>query len=263
MINLNKKGTVILTHYRSGGTQLRSILHGVLEYIYEVPIDDTWELNFDDQDYGFDYNKYLTEIFCKEPNGYQTIQLNNPMVSSYIESTDWMEKIIKDYEVIVLERTDIKKALLSLPLWEKFIKEGYYDLGPDGWTSGNMNIFHNTLKKDPIRYTEIYQGIHFEFNDWKNYRKYLDFQLMLFLNRIRSNRYIASKYSLPVIYYSEYEFETTDKFIHRFKLKDGSDKSRLRGMIDTTRKHKIPYIEQDYLEYFDDKTKQVFKYWQL
>ena len=41
LYNKNKKGTIILSHYRSGGTQLKLILSAILK------ADDLSELDFD------------------------------------------------------------------------------------------------------------------------------------------------------------------------------------------------------------------------
>src|SRR5210317_459986 len=118
----NKKGTIILSHYRSGGTQLLLTLTEILKGS-GIKISNFRELNFDTLS-GKSY-KVQTEEMIKHTN-YATILLNNSLVISHFYNQGYFDELYKNYNFVILERKDKLKSLLSLPVWEELIKKGLF-----------------------------------------------------------------------------------------------------------------------------------------
>ena len=138
IIDKSKKGTIILSHYRSGGTQLKSIILSAIGD--QFPHNYIGEINFDET------QNNLTEQFesqiLHEDGIYDIILLNNPVVISFLYSTNWFEKLKKEYNIIMLERKNKENVLLSLPLWQHLINEGLF-VDVESQTPENMKIFHD------------------------------------------------------------------------------------------------------------------------
>jgi|14BtaG_2_1085337.scaffolds.fasta_scaffold27160_2 hypothetical protein len=259
MIDLKKRGVIILTHYRSGGTLLRTLLEKFIpnnELIGEIDFIDGSYNN----DTTVDYKKRLKETFSKTSK-YKIIQLNNPLVISYLSAIDYFSYLDKHFSIIHLERTDIKKALLSLPLWEEKIEfeNKYKEL-----TKEELKIkFHNHLLSNKINYEKIYTGIHFSSPNNSNYRNYLDYQLMLLTNRLHLNRYLRDKYNLFSLTYEDFEYELKEP-IFKLLSSQESNTDKISDHIRYLQKHgKQQYVNSNYLDYFDDKVKEVFEYWNI
>ena len=47
LFDTNKKGTIIFSHYRSGGTQLKLVVRNTLINHFKIPCKDSGELEFD------------------------------------------------------------------------------------------------------------------------------------------------------------------------------------------------------------------------
>mgnify|MGYP003326782529 CR=1 FL=1 len=47
LFDTSKKGTIIFSHYRSGGTQLKLIVRNTLIQHFQIPCKDSGELEFD------------------------------------------------------------------------------------------------------------------------------------------------------------------------------------------------------------------------
>ena len=60
LIDTNKRGTIIFSHYRSGGTQLKLIVRNVLNDIYKINCKDGGELDFN-----FDKLNFKDELDTK------------------------------------------------------------------------------------------------------------------------------------------------------------------------------------------------------
>ena len=262
MINFNKKGTVILTYYRAGGTLLRDMLVEIASYYTQV--DNYGEIDFIEGSYDFDttvnYKHKIKNVFESFNQGYKIIQLNNPLVISYLFSINYFPKILENFEIIHLERKDFKKSLLSLPLWEELINEGLYDI--EHMNKENMLKFHKKLILNPIDHTRIYSGIHFDSPKDENYRNFLDFQIMLFFNKVYFNRNIKNSFNFKTIFYEDFENELSSEFLELFNLAK-IDKTLILKAFKDWSKMKIPYVSQDYLVYFTKEVKEVFNYWDL
>ena len=261
MIDLKKKGVIILTHYRSGGTLLRTLIEDYIPGINNIGEIDFVEGSYNN-DTKVDYKKLIKTVFEEsKPNELKLIQLNNPLVISYLSGIDYFSYLNKNYHIIHLERKGIKNALLSLPLWEekfKFRKE-HKEL-----TKEELEIkFHNYLLSNKISYKKIYTGIHFTTPRNNNYRNYLDYQLMLLTNRLHLNRYLQNKYNLFSLTYEDFETEPKESFYKLFSTIQ-PNRDELTAQLHFHQKHgKQQYINTDYLDYFDDKVKKVFEYWNI
>lgn len=264
MIDLSKRGTIILTHYRSGGTLLRNILCQ-LEVYFNTSFNNFGELDFNEDSYvndtTVDYKNKIKEVFEDPIEQYQIIQLNNPLVISYLSSIEYFSYLNDNYIIIHLERDNVKKSLLSLPLWERLIDKNLYSI-PVPRPKHLMENFHQELLQNPIPYGEIYTGYHFDHPSVHNYRNYLDFQLMLVTNRLHLNRYLKEKYNLISLQYEDYEFFPNKTFIEFF-TKINITEAEIKKIHKHCNKQKIEYISEDYLIYFDKYTKEVFNYWDL
>lgn len=260
MINLEKKGIIILSHYRSGSTQYRRIMYKCLVKfnLLDMNITDVGEVDFH-----LDIPKLKTieETFFKFEEGeFKIIQLNNPLVISYLLSTDIFNDIVKDFEIITVIRKSKKNCLLSLPLWERFILSGLNESN-ELWTKENMEKFHNDTLKDPIWYSTIYNGLYHENLPSDSPSEYLDKKIIFFLNSVSTLRHISKKFKAPIIYYEDFEFDKN--YIYESHFKDLFYPLDCNGVIGTSYKWKIPYISKDYLVYFDEHVKQSFEEWQI
>jgi hypothetical protein len=264
MINLKKRGVIILTHYRSGGTLLRTLLDKLIPNSETVGEIDFVEGSYDN-DTTVDYKKVLKETFESVDligsHKYKIIQLNNPLVISYLCAIEYFSYLQKHFSIIHLERKDIKKSLLSLPLWEEKIQ---FEKKHKTLTEEELKIkFHNYLLRNKISYQNIYTGIHFAFPNNENHRNYLDYQLMLLTNRLHLNRYLRDKYNLFSLTYEDFENDFKEP-IYKLLSSVEPDREKINSHIRYFQKHgKVKYENEDYLNYFDDKVKQVFKYWDL
>lgn len=260
----DKKGIIILTHYRSGGTLLKQVLDNILGFALKYKTEEVGEIDLIEGSYDFDtkvdYNRLLKEKFETFDKGYKIILLNNPLLISYLSAIDYFSYLNDNFYIVHLERQDIKKSILSLPLWEYKLE---YLKSSAGKASKNvLDDFHNFCLKNPIHYSHVYTGIHFSTPNLSNYRNYLDYQLMLLTNRVHLNRYLQQKYNFLSIDYSDYENDPNENFFNIFKPFD-IDKEQISIAVKRLKKRKIQYKSDDYIIYFDNKTKEVFNYWNL
>lgn len=268
MIDLNKKGVIILTHYRAGGTLLRQIIERTLHHIQGINTEEIGEIDFIEGSYEndtkVDYSALLKTTFETFDNGYKVIQLNNPLVISYLFAINYFTYLDKNFSVIHLERKNYKKSLLSLPLWEYYLnfKTENNLVNSDS----TMEMFEKHCIDNPIGYEDIYTGIHFAAPNAYNYRNYLDYQLMLQTNRLHLNRYIKTKYNLFSIKYEDFEADPTQKFFNLFSNlynKDFTKEILNQNLKELKKTGKLNYKNDNYIDYFDCKVKEVFKYWKI
>jgi len=253
-INTNKKGTIILTHYRSGGTQLRHIINSFLN-VNNIPSENYGEVNLALEDANF-YDDMFNLFFNYDEKEYRLIQLNNPLLISFLYQCSLFNKLKENYHIIYLERKDHSKSLLSLPLWEKFIQEGYNDL--DDWDELTMNTFHKKYIDNPISYTELYTGLHSQYNPL-NSVAYTNYIVMTYVNILAKNRHIANTLEVSCFEYEDYEEYNQDFFTTNF---DTNDTQFLKEVQDTYLQ-KIPYVSSNYVDYFDQTVKEVLSNWKL
>jgi len=257
MIQLHKKGVIILSTYRSGGTQLLNILdmfcsdRGLsYENTGEVDVDiDTQTVR----------KSSIDQILHNYTEGkFKLILLNNPVVIHDLYVSDTFDRILEEYEVIYLYRKDREKCLLSLGLWERFIKAGLF-ASSDLWTEENMLEFHNQLIKDPIPFPEVTLGSVDSMYKNKGSLTTLNSKLMQFSSNLTMNKLIADKYKLITLTYEEYESNPETLFSKYFL--DTTD--RFKDAVKRSYKDKIPYVSSRYRDYYDYTTKRALDDWQI
>lgn len=255
-INPNKKGTIILSSYRSGGSRLSRFVDLVYKKIYGKKADFLAEFDIDattPSTWQRDFNKF----FFNTSTRYKVVLLNNPLSISYLLHTDKFGKLVKNFHVIYLERKNILNKLLSIGLWERFIATGMYD-NTNLWTKENMLKFHNDTLSNPLPYKDVYTGLDLSTDHYPE-RKYLNHQLLVLNNNLRVNRYIQMTFNLIKVYYED--FENNDlQFLYNNLDQSYADKV-IELYIHSDRK--IPYISNNYLDYYDDITKECLKAWKI
>mgnify|MGYP003108732308 CR=1 FL=1 len=259
LVNKNKKGTIILSHYRSGGTQMSHIVERIAEHHFNLKPINLGEVNFDNDNNLLDQvRSFLTKDYNKK---YQVILLNNPNVITFLNKIKFFDKLVKDYNIFYLNRKNKVQTLLSLPLWEAFISTGLYDTSKK-WTKDNMIKFHNNLLVNPIPWNHISLG---DKNDCfkpnvedKNKHTWLNWIIKELYLQQSLNRLIKLEHKLPEYFYEDYEDSVVNFAKKNVK---GIEESTLKYLKQT--KKKIPYISGDYSVYFDEAIIKVIKEWQL
>jgi len=254
LIGKNKKGTIILSHYRSGGTQMKLIVQTLLDS-RDIPNIDCGEINVDVSK--SDLLKQIGSQFYNDDSTYKVVLLNNPFVIAYLDSINYFKKLNKDFKIISVERKDKLRCLLSLPLWEMFIQDGLYD-NSKHWTEKNMQKFHNRYIKDPIPTRHIGLGYDMRIQGNISPEYYLNTILRTFISDIALNQNITKKYNYLQIYYEDYE-NNMNSFIKKYI--DNPSKKQISLLKDT--RQKIPYISQDYSVYFENIVKKTLENWNI
>lgn len=260
----NKKGTIILSHYRSGGTQLLNTLTSVL-YGNDIKISNFKEINFDVLS-GKPFVKQ-TEEMMKHTN-YATILLNNSLVISHFYNQGYFDELNKNYNLVILERKDKLTSLLSLPLWEELIHKGLFhkDWKTPLEQTQDMIEFHTHLLNHPIPSQNIHLG-------WENdiFKKsgvegapnqyyYLNYLLKAYQDEINMLKILKNEYNLHTIYYEDYE--ENSKTLSIYFKNDEINQESLENIL-VQNKRKIPYIHRNFIDYFDKYTQQVLKDWKF
>lgn len=257
LVDFNKKGTVILTHYRSGGTQLRSVIDGAIRQ-YKRVTNNVGEVDIDFN--SIDLDNQLEYIFHPPEGEYSIIQLNNPHTIAYLVASNRFKELLDLYHFVHVERRNKENCVLSLPLWEQFIHAGLYE-DYDLWTEENMRNFHNELIEKPIGFNKVYLGNHLPLTiDVRcNPYEYLNLTLTYFVSHINLLRKLTSDFKIHSLEYEVYEEDCT--VLHQIYFQDIANEQFLKYLKD--RNKKIPYIEKEYVKYYDNKTQEVFKLWNL
>tara|TARA_R100000005_G_C4946739_1_gene168942 strand:- start:206 stop:979 length:774 start_codon:yes stop_codon:yes gene_type:complete len=253
LYNPNKKGTIILSHYRSGGTRLiqtswlaigeknttnlsewnHTIAHSSSEYETGVP----------------NPSEFLFRALEKCEK-YSLLLINYPVDICNFHNNGVFEKLKDDYEIVVLERKNKINCFLSLPLWEMFIKSGLFK-NPKKWTKENMMQFH----KDRINYKIGVKGLSLGYT---TQTPHINGLLKDFTSDILMLRTISDKYNFPIIYYEDYE-NNEEHFVNLFP---NIDKEHVLKVAKITNK-KIPYVSNDYTEYYHEDVVKHIKGWKL
>ena len=254
ILNFNKRGIILLSHYRSGGTQLLNVLSTVLE---DIGIEHTnlgeIEVTADNLEYPDIINK---RYFNKEDEKYSIHLLNSPLAINQLYYSGQFDELHANYEIIYLEREDKTNCLLSLALWERFIGTGLFS-DADTWTPDNMLNFHTSLIQDPISYQEVSLGMSDELYNKQSEIRVLNDKLQTFSNQICLLQNISRKLQLTTIKYEEYEH--APDILYKKYFPYVSETCKLA--IQNTSKHKIPYLTNNYIEYYDNKTAKALKIW--
>lgn len=257
MLNFDKKGIVIFSQYRSGGTQLTQILNFLAENLGKTSIA-CGELDIDLR--RFDIDKQIDlNMNGIQDEFFKIYLVNDPVVVSYIYNTGIIDSILQNYEGIVLTRTNLEKTLLSLGLWEDLIDRGYFK---EFVYDEDIKNHHNHRIEKPLHLNTLSVGHNGDiYRDDKPdvIKMKTNYKLASFLNSQTVLQSIAFKYSLLNLNYEQYEenpefiFNLTDKEVTKF----------YKSKIVETYRYKIPYISENYSDYYDNDTKEVLESWKL
>jgi|TARA_B100000424_G_scaffold256327_1_gene236185 hypothetical protein len=242
----SKKGTIILSHYRSGGTQLKLIISNVLR------ANDMGELDFDLEttDLKKDFYSKLSE------DSYSVTLVNNPIVISWISNNkDVFEYLEKNFHIVGLKRKDNVKCLLSLGLWERLIASGLFE-SYDLWTKENMEQFHKSVtenllppKEVGIGYRSIVESNH------HSHHNHLHQIVKIYLDELSVLETLCSRFEVDMIHYEDYEFNK------KFLVDYFPNICDAKKTIEDTYLGKIPYVSSDYLVYYEDSVRKILKSW--
>ena len=122
LFDTNKKGTIIFSHYRSGGTQLKLVVRNTLINHFKIPCKDSGELEFDLENQIKSKQFYDTINFKSWKNhhdkqkfdddSYDVILINNPFTIQWIRNNPKELKYIKEnYCLVGVRRKNILKFI--------------------------------------------------------------------------------------------------------------------------------------------------------
>jgi len=253
LIDKNKKGTIILSHYRSGGTQLKLATLKALEKS-NTDFVDLNEINLDIES-GVSFDKQLNELLTSDK--YTLALLNNPLTINYIYTTKMFKQLSEDFVIVGLKRKDKLKTLLSMGVWEELIHQGLFH--KENITESEMVEFHNNLLENKLPYHTIHLGWENDiFSTDKNVspRFYLNYLLKIYFDECRLLDNTISEFNIPTIYYEDYEYNTSylKQFFSNLKIDtDFMSKTNL----------KIPYHSRKFEQYYEPFIVDILKDWGL
>jgi len=251
LYNKDKKGTIILSHYRSGGTQLLSTLwlaigeknSTKLGEWNGTDVDDYYKSGkvIDESEKFYNWlensdNNQLNKISGK----YTLTLLNNPYSITKFYLKGMFTKLKDDYNIVVLERKNKVNCILSLELWELFIQTGIFGKGYESWDKETMLEFHNLILKKPL-------VLHNPHDTLKNFT--LDIHLL---------KKIQQEFDFPKIYYEDFEYDRN----YLVSWFEDIDEEHIKFVAERC-EQKIPYVYKNYIDYYDDVTKDIIKEWKL
>ena len=206
LIDKNKKGTIILSHYRSGGTQLKTTIEKAL-ITSNIDFIDLNEINLN-VEIGTSFDKQLNELLTSDR--YTLVLLNNPLTINYIYTKQMFKQLSEDFVIVGLKRKDKLKTLLSMGVWEELIHQGLFH--KENITESEMVEFHNNLLENKLPYHTIHLGWENDiFSTDKNVspRFYLNYLLKIYFDECRLLDNTISEFNIPTIYYEDYEYNTS------------------------------------------------------
>jgi len=256
LVDYNKRGTIILSSYRSGGTLLKAVIREYLGY-KRHKCKDLGELHVElDSIFSTEVvNGIIETLYCDE--AYSVCLLNNPLTVIALSKSSYFPNLVENFNIIYLERKDKEKSILSLSLWEEFIETGLYSTR-DNWTPEAMLEFHNKLIANPIPYNSIGLGIPYGFSTGKA-DQFLNSLLSVYCNNIYLLRSLAKSFNLHCLDYETYE--NNAGILKHLYFKEESNK--LKSIFNDLQKDRIPYVSENYLDYYDDTTRRIFKNWNI
>jgi hypothetical protein len=253
LIDTTKKGTIILSHYRSGGTQLKSILLSALG-VQRIPSNYIGEIDFDEtrDDFYEQFHSQMTHV----DGIYDIILLNNPVVIAFLHNNRSFEKLKQDYNIIMLERKNKENVLLSLVLWQHLITEGLYK-SYKLQTPEAMKSFHEKMLLTKIPANQIYLGTHTPIAAASS-TEWMNTILRIFTYEIQTIHDIQREHELEHVYYEEYESSKV-----QFKNKHFKEmpESFLNNLNDT--QQKIPYYSKNYIDYYEPIVGKMMHLWNI
>lgn len=256
-IDFNKQGIIILSQYRSGGTQLLSFFQHICEQEFGEKGTFTIEGELDSTLQDMDIHEAAINEFYKADSNFRVYLLNNPMSILALERKKSFYSLTKDFNVIALTRLNAANGILSLGLWEHIIKKGIFQKHPN-IPDQDLDDLHEELTKNPLGYRDVtlgYDGI--VKNDGTKVS--VNGKLQRWAYQDTLIKLIAQKFNLPQIFYEEYE-NTPDYFLQTH-FPDIDDKTRKR--IKETYRYKIPYRVSDYRKYYIKEVTKLLEQWEI
>lgn len=248
LYNKNKKGTIIVSHYRSGGTQL---LQQLWLTIGEENTTMFSEWKHDTENYGNPTPyKDLYELL-DTADKYALLLINYPIDISNFFQNGVFDKLKDDYQIIILERKNKTNCLLSLTLWEEFIK-AELNINPNDWTDENMNNFHQERLDNLVGTKGITLG-------YTNQTSHLNGLLKDFVSDIHLLHKIQDEFKFPIIYYEDFEYDS-EYLVSWYS--STIEREKIIKSYNLTQK-KIPYVSKDYLVYYTENVKKALKGWRI
>jgi len=253
LIDTNKKGTIILSHYRSGGTQLKLTIRKSLE-LSNINFIDLDEINLNIES-GVSFDKQLKDLFTSDK--YLLCLLNNPLTINYIYTKEIFKQLSEDFVIVGLKRKDKLKTLLSLGVWEELIHQGLFH--KPNVTESEMIEFHNHLLENKLPYHTIHLGWEndiFAIDKSHSPRFYLNYLMKMCFDECRLLDNIISEFNIPTIYYEDYEYNASylKQFFSNLKIDTDFFKS-----VDL----KIPYHSREFQQYYEPFVIDILKDWGL
>lgn len=254
-INFEKKGIIVLSSYRSGGTQLTRFLDFICEQHFDYQVE-----KFESKgeiDVAVDEEVFTKSIQALYPqdNKFNIFLLNNPLSILSLYSNNAFGHLVRDYNFIYLSRLNAANGILSLGLWEKLIQSGIYEKHPNIPLS-DMQKFHDELLAEPLDYYDVslgHKGVELDENTLQS----VGAKLMTWTYQNSVNRLLAEKFKMITVFYEEYEHDSTsfiDKYFPWLTEKT-------REYIRESYKYKIPYIYSDYRKYYKPDIINLFNEW--
>ncbi len=253
LYNPNKKGTIILSHYRSGGTRLLGTTWLSIGEKNTTNLKE-WNHSLSNNEKEVDTgthnpSKHLYSLL-KSTDKYCLLLINYPVDISNFYQNKVFDKLKDDYEIVVLERKDKVNCFLSLPLWEQFIKAGLYDDNND-WTEENMEHFHKDRLISKIHTHQLSLG-------YTTQTPHINGLLKDFISDIHMLQKIQKEYNFTKIYYEDFK----DNIEYLFSYFPSIDKKHILKVGKITDKT-IPYVSDDYRVYFTDEVNKHLEGWKL
>ncbi len=299
VVNPSKKGTIILSHYRSGGTQLFNAIRNVIDLQENSPecesiLKKDYSLNvIGEVDFDLESNKTLLSQWqsivddgWNKGKDYKLMLINNPIVINWLECTKpayedtQMRLLCNEFEVIVLTRKNKIQCITSLPLWERLLKENCGDIHR-GMNYDNYELFnseldvtnymieiHKKLLKKPIPASEITLGWGGEFIDCAavHDEKVSRVKLKRFLHNIlrlfQQEIFILDAIQRKYALFRIHYEEFEGSAYNLEKLFPHHEHEIVQEALSDSYK-KIPYIHSDYVDYFDKIVKELAIEWGL
>ena len=259
-IDFNKRGIIVLSTYRSGGTQLTRFLNTLCVQHFDEP-DEKWAAR-GEVEVGIegDVLKDTLESLYNDNNKFEVWLLNNPLSILSLYANNEFTRLSNEYNIIHLSRLNKANGVLSLGLWEKLIEKGYFKIETSekykGYSKEAMNKFHNEVLKDKLGYIDVSVG-HSALDESKSTLKTTNTKLMMWSYEDNLNKCIAKLHSLPCLFYEEYEHDYKTFMSNHFPWASQYSLDEIAGSY----RHKIPYIYKDYRKYYQDDIVKLLKQW--
>lgn len=259
-IDFDKKGLIVLSTYRSGGTQLTRILDILCVQHFQPNCDDKWvskgEVEVDI--IGDVLTETMNALYSDEKR-FQVWLLNNPLSILALYSNNKFSQLVKDYNIIHLSRLNKANGILSLGLWERMIEYGAFSdgaLNKGRFDKQAMQSFHTHLLSKPLSYVDVSLG-HSALDEYKASLTTVGSKLMIWTYQDNINKCLASMHRLPVLFYEEYEQDHENFLKNHFPWANDVAREEIKN----TYRYKIPYVYKDYRKYYQDDIIKLMNEW--